>query len=84
MPNPFNPQTTLHFEIARAGTVRLDLFDVRGRRVRALVDQPLAAGPHELAFDGRDDDGSLLASGVYYLLLRAPDGERRGRITLVR
>jgi hypothetical protein len=83
-PNPFNPQTTLRFELASAGRTTLTLFDTRGRRVRGLVDQELSAGPHELNFDGVDDRGTALASGVYYLLLRAPDGERRGRVTLLR
>ena len=83
-PNPFNPSTTLRFELAQAGRATLTVFDARGRRVRVLVDQELPAGPQELTFDGVDDRGSALASGVYYLLLRAPDGEQRGRLTLVR
>lgn len=83
-PNPFNPQTTLRFELAEAGRTRLEIFDTRGRRVRVLVDHDLPAGPHELNFDGTDERGAALASGVYYLLLRAPDREQRGRVTLVR
>jgi hypothetical protein len=84
VPNPFNPRTRLRFELARPGRATLTLFDARGRRVRGLVDQELSAGPHELVFDGVDDRGAALASGVYYLLLRAPDGERRARVTLLR
>jgi hypothetical protein len=83
-PNPFNPQTSIRFELAEAGRVTLDVFDARGRQVRKLIDRELFAGPHVKSFDGRDDRGVGLASGVYYLLLRAPDRELRGRITLVR
>lgn len=84
VPNPFNPQTTLRFELASAGPVILDLFDARGRRVRRLVERDLRAGPHALSFDGRDDAGVRLASGVYFLLLRTSGSESRGRITLLR
>ena len=84
MPNPFNPNTTLRWELAEAGRVRLDIFDVRGRRVRKLVDRELPPGPHALGFDGRDDDGVSLASGVYYILLDTGERQLRGRITLVR
>jgi photosystem II stability/assembly factor-like uncharacterized protein len=84
VPNPFNPQTTIHFELAVAGRVRVDVYDARGRRVRRLVDHELPAGPHSRSFDGRDDRGGALASGVYFLLLEAPDRRARTRITLVR
>jgi len=84
MPNPFNPRTTLRWELAEAGRVRLEIFDVRGRRVRKLVDRELPAGPHALGFDGRDDDGRTLASGVYYIRLDTGERQLRGRITLVR
>jgi photosystem II stability/assembly factor-like uncharacterized protein len=84
MPNPFNPRTTLSWELAEAGRVRLEIFDVRGRRVRKLVDRDLPAGPHAIGFDGRDDDGRTLASGVYYMRLDTGDRQLRGRITLVR
>jgi photosystem II stability/assembly factor-like uncharacterized protein len=84
MPNPFNPRTTLRWELATAGRVRLEIFDVRGRRVRRLVDRDLPAGPHALGFDGRDDNGRELASGVYYILLDTGERQLRGRITLVR
>ena len=72
------------WELAAAGRVRLDIFDVRGRRVRKLVDRDLPPGPHALGFDGRDDDGASLASGVYYILLDTGERKLRGRITLVR
>ena len=65
-PNPFNPQTTVAFELARAGRARLGLFDLRGRLVRELVNGDLPAGPHEVRWDGRDEAGREAAcSGVY-------------------
>ena len=77
-PNPFNPQTTIRYEVAgpRAQQVELALYDLRGRKLRQLVSASRAPGAYGLAFDGRDDSGSALASGVYVLGLRI-DGDLR-------
>ncbi|MEZ4387949.1 MAG: S8 family serine peptidase [Candidatus Krumholzibacteriia bacterium] len=83
-PNPFNPSTTLAFELARPGAVRLELFDVGGRLVRRLVDGPLAAGRHEVDWDGRDAAGREQASGVYLARLVADGTRQSGRLVLVR
>lgn len=80
-PNPFNPATTLRFEVAAAGAVRVEICDLRGRVVRALVDRVLAAGPAQVAWDGRDDRGAALPSGVY--LARVSAGGVNGATKLV-
>jgi hypothetical protein len=67
-PNPFNPTARVAFTLPRAGAVRLDLFDARGRRIRPLVDGSLPAGHHAVDLEA---DG--LASGVYFLRLQAPE-----------
>lgn len=64
-PNPFNPHTTIRFELPAGADVRLDVFDVLGRRVATLVDARVAAGRHEVSFDA-----SGLPSGVYVYQLR--------------
>jgi Ca-activated chloride channel family protein len=76
-PNPFNPATTIRFELERAGVVTLSVYDVTGRRVRTLVQAaPLAATAHEITWDGRDDAGASVASGVYVAALRLGGGDR--------
>jgi hypothetical protein len=70
-PNPFNPATEVRFELARAGHVTLEVLDSRGRRVRTLVDGHLATGLHRAAWQGRDQAGRQLASGVYHLRLES-------------
>lgn len=70
-PNPFGASTSLRFGLARAGAARVDLFDVQGRRVRALFDGALDAGDHALTWDGRDDRGAPVAAGVYLARLSA-------------
>jgi hypothetical protein len=70
-PNPFNPVTTLRFSLAEKGRVSVTVYDVDGRRVRVLVDEEREAGPHDLTWDGKNDAGQGLASGVYFVRYRA-------------
>ncbi len=84
-PNPFNPRTTLSFTLAADETCRLTIFDLRGRRVATLVDgRVLAAGRQSLVWDGRDEQGQAVASGVYAARLTAGDLTALTRLTLVR
>ncbi|MHB8080192.1 MAG: FlgD immunoglobulin-like domain containing protein [Candidatus Krumholzibacteriia bacterium] len=83
-PNPFNPQTEVAFELARAGAVRLTVHDLRGRLVRTLRDGTLPAGRHTVRWDGRDAGGRDAASGTYLLRLEAADARLEGKMVLVR
>lgn len=67
-PNPFSAQTTVRFAVAESGPVSLVVFDALGREVQRLVDGPLAAGHHEVTWDGRGGSG-VLASGTYIVRL---------------
>jgi hypothetical protein len=73
-PNPFRDGTTLRFQVPASEDVELDVFDVQGRRVRELVSSRLDAGSHTVHWDGRDDRGNPLASGLYFYRL-AQGGE---------
>ncbi len=68
-PNPFNPRTTIRYSLATAGPAKIEIFDVQGRRVRTLVDEPRTAGPNEAIWDGSDDEGRGVGSGVYWYRL---------------
>jgi len=70
-PNPFNPNTTLRFSLASRGPAELSIYDVSGRKVKALVDGVLEAGSHEVVWDGTDDAGRELSSGVYWSYFEA-------------
>jgi len=83
-PNPFNPRTVISFELARTGSVRLDIFDIRGRRVRNLVDGELAAGIHQILWDGLDQGGRASASGMYFTKLHSAEGDQVEKMLLVR
>lgn len=83
-PNPFNPQTTIAFELRAAGPVQLDIHDVRGRRVRRLIMTTMPAGRHEVRWDGCDHAGRAQSSGLYFCRLVADRKELMHKLTLVR
>jgi hypothetical protein len=83
-PNPFNPSTTLRFELQREGRARLEIFDLAGRRVRTLLDESRPAGIHEIAWDGRGEDGNRVASGVYLVRLEGQGFVESRRVALVK
>ena len=84
-PNPLNPSGTLTFRSQAAGVVRLSLFDLRGRRVRTLIeDRFMAPGLHTARVDGRGEGGEELASGVYFYRLETPAGRETGRFTILK
>jgi hypothetical protein len=74
-PNPFNPRTEIVFAIPEAGQVSLRVYDAAGRLVRTLLDAVLPAGPGAVSWDGRDQAGRAVASGVYLCRLRTAAGE---------
>ncbi|HET9251182.1 MAG TPA: PKD domain-containing protein [Candidatus Eisenbacteria bacterium] len=84
-PNPFNPQAVVTFVTKRAGTVRAQLYDTAGRLVRTLLrDQTMEAGRHDLPIVARNDSGSLLSSGVYFLRIEGPDGVLVTRVAVAK
>jgi hypothetical protein len=83
-PNPFNPRTTVRYELARDGHVALDVYALDGHHVRTLVSEYHTAGEYEASWDGRDDGGRRLASGVYLIKFRGSDFVETQRVALVK
>ncbi|MCC7264762.1 MAG: T9SS type A sorting domain-containing protein, partial [Candidatus Latescibacteria bacterium] len=83
-PNPFNPATTIDFTLPVRGTARLEVFDALGQRVALLLDGPVTEGRHTLQWDGRDERGRALGSGVYFYRLHSGGFERVRRMVLLR
>ena len=85
-PNPFRPSTTIAFELAGPGrqAVRLAVFDVTGRRVKTLVDEPLSPGRHEVSWNGCGVDGRRVAAGVYFYRLAAGSTDVTRKMVILR
>ncbi|MFQ6103112.1 MAG: S8 family serine peptidase [Candidatus Glassbacteria bacterium] len=83
-PNPFNPSTTITFSVRERARVRLDIFDLRGRLVKRLIDTEMTGGVHHVGWDGRDEAGMMLGSGVYLYRLSADDGMVTRKMNLLR
>jgi len=84
-PNPFNPQTTIHFNLPRRTTVELRVYDLTGRIVRVLADDEVySAGNHSVVWRGLDETGRAMPSGTYLVRLQTDDGVRSRKVSLIR
>ena len=83
-PNPFNPSTAIRFDLAAGGPVTLRIFDAGGRLVRTLIDGPRQAGSQSAVWDGRNDNATPVASGVYFYRLEARGFDASERMVLTK
>ena len=87
-PNPFNPITYIHFDIAETSQpfvkVKLEIFDMNGRKIRSLVDQFMEAGSYTIMWNGRDASGKPVASGQYFYRLSAGPFTTTKRLLLMK
>ena len=83
-PNPFNPSTTVSYQLSGISDVELAIYNLSGRRVRTLLRGRQKAGAHTVAWDGRDARGRAVASGVYLYRLQAGGQVQVRRMVLVR
>ncbi|MFQ5651098.1 MAG: T9SS type A sorting domain-containing protein [bacterium] len=72
-PNPFNPQTTIEYKVTRAGHVIVDIYNLLGQKVRTLIDEPQTAGRYRVMWNGFDDRGNTVSSGIYLYRLQIAD-----------
>ncbi len=84
IPNPFNPRTTITYSIPQEGAVLLEIYDLAGRHVNTLVSEHIDAGEHHIQWNGKDDAGNQVASGVYLYQLRAGDFVDTKRMVLLK
>ena len=83
-PNPFNPRTTIGYELAEAATVKLAIYDLRGMLVRVLEAGPRPSGRHQVIWDGQDDKGRAVPTGTYFCRLSTQQGSQTRKLTLAR
>jgi hypothetical protein len=83
-PNPFNPTTTISYVVPSDGHVRLVVYDVAGRRIRTFVAGDVAQGSYSVTWNGLDDSGRPVSSGVYFSRLDMDDRSQIGKLVLLR
>ncbi|HPS39021.1 MAG TPA: M6 family metalloprotease domain-containing protein [Candidatus Cloacimonadota bacterium] len=83
-PNPFNPETTLSFELSRPEKVSLNIYNLKGQLVRTLVSGAFGSGAHSLVWDGRDDRGIAVSGGMYLYQLQAGELCRTRKMVLLK
>ncbi len=87
-PNPFNPSTTIPFTVpgpdGGRGAVSLAIYDVRGSRIKTLVEGPFPTGRHSVQWDGRNERGERVSSGVYFVRLRTAGAKMTRKLVLLR
>ncbi len=83
-PNPFNPETTISYTLARAEKVEINIFDLLGRQILQLVDAERSAGEHHLVWSGRDAQNRQVASGIYFVRFKAGQYHETRRMLLTK
>ena len=83
-PNPFNPETTIRYALPREEQVTLQIFNIRGQMVKTLADEPAGAGYHSLVWDGRNEAGQAVASGIYFVQLQAGAYHQTRKLALIK
>jgi hypothetical protein len=83
-PNPFNPSTVIRFQLPVVSQVRLHIYNLKGQLVRTLVNEQKPAGRHQVVWDGRNDVGARVPSGVYLYRIEAGDFHATRRLALVK
>lgn len=83
-PNPFNPTTTIRYFLPKREKVTLEIFNLAGQRIRAMANGEQAAGEHAIIWDGKDERGKILPSGIYFYKLTAKDFTETKKMILLK
>ncbi len=83
-PNPFNSSTTIRYLLAQAGWVHLDIYDMSGQKVRPLANTQRASGVYTATWDGTNEQGQAVATGIYFVRLQAGDYTQVSKMLLVK
>jgi hypothetical protein len=83
-PNPFNATTSIRFALAQDAHVRLDIYNILGQKVRTLLDEDQPAGEHSVLWNGTDESGNVVASGIYFTKIISGNQARVQRMMLLK
>jgi len=83
-PNPFNPSTTIKFQVAKRANVNIVIYDILGTKVRTLLDSKKPAGEHEVVWDGKNNSGKPVTSGIYFYTLKSKNFTKTQKMMLIK
>ena len=83
-PNPFNPSTTIRYDLSKAGKVSINIYNLKGQKVRTLVNNIQQASHHSVVWNCKDDNGKPVASGIYFYRLKVGDFEKSRKMLLLK
>ena len=83
-PNPFNPRTEISYAVSNAGHITIDVYNVKGELVKTLVNREVATGNHSIIWNGEDNSGKPVASGLYFYRMKTPDYQNMKKMILLK
>jgi hypothetical protein len=83
-PNPFNPTTTINYQLSENSNVTLSVYNIKGQKVKTLISDQLTAGAHSVVWNGDDDSGKSVGSGIYFYKLKAGDFQKVKKMILLK
>ena len=83
-PNPFNPTTNIQFDLTLTGKTKVEIYNIKGQKVKTLLDQELDAGVHNIVWYGKDGNGKRVASGVYFYKVTFNEQEKIKKMIMLK
>jgi len=83
-PNPFNPSTKIEFGLNAASHVLLEIYNIKGEKVKTLINEDMAASYHTAVWNGKDDGGKAVSSGVYFYKMRTDNYQATRKMVLMK
>jgi len=83
-PNPFNPTTTINYSLKEKSRVSINIYNIKGQKVKQLVSDQLSAGQHSVVWNGKDESGKSVSSGIYFYKLKAGNFEKTKKMILMK
>ena len=83
-PNPFNPNTRISFSLPRLSNVNIQVVDINGRKIRNLLNNIVEPGNHTISWNGTNDNGVNMSSGIYFIILNVDGSILSQKLSLIR